>query len=316
MAGIAAEAVNFGVCEGGVADEQALVQFLTSISPPWNILKIQGQARWAVLQSILLIREHRAAYDALVEGLTEGKGIGDLIFEIEKHLPKELPSTVRAKERAEKKKSSEIDLLMRFVQNRTWRVGGIQKDDPNKAAAVAESTASVDEEPFQNMNQDSVKEFARRMQYLQQAVKSGDIDLSVADSKEGGVWLNGLRSMKPSSTSNTTTQIVGDISTLDSTMIPAFQQEIQIPPPKSGYEEAVKELAIKEGLIDPETGLPKDSTESVTPTENVEQPWTIDRMLSEHRGFQFKEIELEEISQMRKVSLRCSLLHYFIVCVY
>ena len=59
---------------GGVVDEKALVGFLTSFSPPWNLVRIQGQARWSAMQAILLIREHQAAFDALVEVLEQGKG--------------------------------------------------------------------------------------------------------------------------------------------------------------------------------------------------------------------------------------------------
>ena len=78
MAGIAAEALKFGKAEGGVVDEKALVGFLTSFSPPWNIVRIQGQARWSAMQAILLIREHQAAFDALVAVLEQGKG--DVFF--------------------------------------------------------------------------------------------------------------------------------------------------------------------------------------------------------------------------------------------
>ena len=41
MAGIAAEAINFGKAEGGAVDEDSLKNFLTNIQPPWNILRIQ-----------------------------------------------------------------------------------------------------------------------------------------------------------------------------------------------------------------------------------------------------------------------------------
>lgn len=68
MAGIASEALNFGRAEGGLSDEQELINFFTSVSPPWNMLRIQSQARWAVMQAILLIREHQTAFDALVGG--------------------------------------------------------------------------------------------------------------------------------------------------------------------------------------------------------------------------------------------------------
>jgi hypothetical protein len=95
MAGIAAEADQFGKTEGGIADEQSLITFLNGVQPPWNILRIQGQARWAALQAMLVLREHRESYDALVECLEQGKGLGDCIVAIESALPEELPSTQR-----------------------------------------------------------------------------------------------------------------------------------------------------------------------------------------------------------------------------
>ena len=74
MAGIAAEALRFGNTEGGIADERALVELFSSIQPPWNILRIQGQARWSVIQAMALIKEHQASYDAIVKVFEEGKG--------------------------------------------------------------------------------------------------------------------------------------------------------------------------------------------------------------------------------------------------
>ena len=126
MAGIAAEAIRFGKAEGGAVDEQALVGFLTSIQPPWNILRIQGQARWAAMQAILLIREHEKAYDALCVALEEGKSVGDAILAIEENLPTVLPSLQRIDDRKNRKKTMESDLLMRYIQKVTWKVGGIE----------------------------------------------------------------------------------------------------------------------------------------------------------------------------------------------
>ena len=127
MAGIAAEAVRFGKAEGGAVDEQSLVGFLTSIQPPWNILRIQGQARWAAMQAILLIREHEDSYDALCTALEEGKSVGDAIQAIENNLPIVLPSLQRILDRKTRKKTMESDLLMRYIQKVTWKVGGIEE---------------------------------------------------------------------------------------------------------------------------------------------------------------------------------------------
>ena len=47
MAGIAAEALEYDRAEGGAADEKQLIELFSIIQPPWNIMKVQGQARSA-----------------------------------------------------------------------------------------------------------------------------------------------------------------------------------------------------------------------------------------------------------------------------
>mmetsp|Transcript_416 Transcript_416/g.813 ORF Transcript_416/g.813 Transcript_416/m.813 type:complete len:598 (-) Transcript_416:283-2076(-) len=80
MAGIAAEARHYGQAEGGSSDEQAIVSFLSSLgasnnpSSPrlgssWDLGRIRDQARWGVVQASLLIEEHQASYEALVQCL-------------------------------------------------------------------------------------------------------------------------------------------------------------------------------------------------------------------------------------------------------
>eukprot|EP00871_Galdieria_phlegrea_P004076 jgi/Galph1/466/GphlegSOOS_G5191.1 len=83
MAGIAAEALEYGQAEGGQSDEAALLRLLTSLNPPWLKERIFNQARWAVLQAILLIKQQRKAYYALVKCLEERKPLGDCIATIE-----------------------------------------------------------------------------------------------------------------------------------------------------------------------------------------------------------------------------------------
>jgi len=142
MAGIAAEALEFGVAEGGQADESSLIQLLsTSISPPWSILRIQGQARWAVLQAVSLIQEHKDAYLAVVAALEAGQGVGDVVLAIEANLPEALPALQRSASRAARKRRMESDALLRYVQKMTWNVDGILAD-PVDEQAPATSTGT------------------------------------------------------------------------------------------------------------------------------------------------------------------------------
>jgi len=125
MAGIAAEALKYGRAEGGVSDEQSLAGFLSSVQPPWSGARIQGQARWAATQAVLLIREHQASYDALAELLIkEGGGpvVGNAVMAIEQALPVGFtPPLARANEREGKRKKREVDALLRFVQRRVYQ---------------------------------------------------------------------------------------------------------------------------------------------------------------------------------------------------
>jgi hypothetical protein len=84
MAGIAAEAIEYGQAEGGAGDEAGLVALLSQISPPWSPLAIKAQARWAVLQAILLLRSNKEAHQALYEAMKARKPLGDCIDVIER----------------------------------------------------------------------------------------------------------------------------------------------------------------------------------------------------------------------------------------
>eukprot|EP00977_Amphora_coffeiformis_P004011 scaffold801_cov170-Amphora_coffeaeformis.AAC.3 len=88
MAGIAAEAEQYGQADGGAGDEMSLVAFLSRLNGgkvgTWTLDTIRNQARWGALQAVLMMREYKPAYDALVDALERGGTLGECIYAIEK----------------------------------------------------------------------------------------------------------------------------------------------------------------------------------------------------------------------------------------
>jgi hypothetical protein len=93
MAGIAAEALELGQAEGGAGDEQALVSLLGNLS--WSPSAISMQARWAVLQAILLLRENRDAYYSIVDLMAKRAPLGDCVDCLERKVRVPLASIAK-----------------------------------------------------------------------------------------------------------------------------------------------------------------------------------------------------------------------------
>lgn len=85
MAGIAAEAIRYGEAEGGESDVSALLELLTSLQPSWTAEQVQKQARWSVIQSVKLLRQHKRAFDLLAIAMKNGSGLGDCVDIIERN---------------------------------------------------------------------------------------------------------------------------------------------------------------------------------------------------------------------------------------
>ncbi|KAJ1633379.1 hypothetical protein T492DRAFT_611799 [Pavlovales sp. CCMP2436] len=79
MGGIAAEAIAFDEAEGGSSDEQALVEMLTNLRPPWSKERVFNLARWSVVQAVELLREYKAEHELLATKMAAGAPLGECL---------------------------------------------------------------------------------------------------------------------------------------------------------------------------------------------------------------------------------------------
>jgi len=83
FAGIAAEALIYGEAEGGESDENLFKAVVSLLRPPWSLSQMSNQARWAVQQSYILLKDHKSAHRAAVKALEKSSSLGFIIRKIE-----------------------------------------------------------------------------------------------------------------------------------------------------------------------------------------------------------------------------------------
>lgn len=83
FAGIAAEALIYGEAEGGESDENLFKAVVSLLRPPWSLSQMSNQARWAVQQSYILLKDHKNVHRAAVKALEKSSSLGFIIRKIE-----------------------------------------------------------------------------------------------------------------------------------------------------------------------------------------------------------------------------------------
>lgn len=81
LAGVATEYLLYGQAEGGLTDINKLDGLLKSLG--FTQKKADSQVRWAVLNTILLLRRHEEARAKLADAMARGKSVGSCIDVIE-----------------------------------------------------------------------------------------------------------------------------------------------------------------------------------------------------------------------------------------
>ncbi|GJN31859.1 hypothetical protein PR202_gb20310 [Eleusine coracana subsp. coracana] len=87
LAGVATEYILYGIAEGGLADINKLDGLLKSLG--FTQKKADSQVRWAVLNTVLILRRHEKARSQLAEAMSLGKSVGSCIEVIEGNISME-----------------------------------------------------------------------------------------------------------------------------------------------------------------------------------------------------------------------------------
>ena len=84
LAGVATEWMRFGSAEGGLADVQQLDSMLGALR--FTQAKADDQVRWAVLNTVELLRRHSQVQDGLAEAMQSGKSVVECLQYLEESL--------------------------------------------------------------------------------------------------------------------------------------------------------------------------------------------------------------------------------------
>lgn len=84
LAGVCSEYITFGVAEGGISDIMQLDSLFMSLR--FTQKKSDEVVRWAVLNTVTLLRSRKKALDALAEGMQARRSVGECIAIIEREL--------------------------------------------------------------------------------------------------------------------------------------------------------------------------------------------------------------------------------------
>ena len=84
LAGIGMEYVAYGFAEGGVADVRQLDGMLRALA--FSQKKSDSEVRWAVLNTISILRRHEGTVRKLSERMAAGASVGECIRLIEDSL--------------------------------------------------------------------------------------------------------------------------------------------------------------------------------------------------------------------------------------
>ncbi|KAJ3679607.1 hypothetical protein LUZ60_017618 [Juncus effusus] len=87
LAGVATEYLLYGYSEGGLADIAKLDGLLKGLG--FTQKKADSQVRWAVLNTIMILRRHEEARSRLADAMSVGKSIGSCITVIESNIGSE-----------------------------------------------------------------------------------------------------------------------------------------------------------------------------------------------------------------------------------